>query len=155
MVSTSKSIEQLAEGVYRAMKRTKARKANALRTTRYANAINDLIQREQPRRDFVGDLLRVCAGLQECSADLGEIREELNYAIDAIENKTPASVDLDSACINEEQAEGPHEVAQIRLVVERTPQSAQDYLTKRSHYIAATEPVALAARHILNGGTAA
>jgi hypothetical protein len=150
-MTTSKSVEQLAEGVYRAMKRTKARKSNALRTTRYANAINDLLQREQPRRDFVGDLLRVCAGLQECEADLGEIRDEINYALDAIENKLPEAFDLDAACINEEQNEGPHEVAQIRLMVDRSAPAAIDYLAKRRRYIESTEPVARAAQAILGG----
>jgi hypothetical protein len=153
--STSKSPEALAERVYRAFKRAKARKTNSLRTTRYANLINDLLQREQPRRDFVGDLVGCVVGLHECGADIGEVRDELNAVFDAIQEAAPVNVDLDTACIAEERAEGPHEVAQIRLLVERTPQSALEYRRARRHYIASTEHVDRAAQHILNGGSAA
>lgn len=60
----------------------------------------------------------------------------------------------DAVNIAEEAAEGPHEVAQMRLMVERSGQAARAFLSANRFYCVANEGVVRYARRILTGGAA-
>ena len=131
-METSRSVEQLAERVMRSFKRAKGRKHNSLRTTRYANLINDLLQRENPRRDFVGDFVGVLAGLKECElsrVDALGIRDAVNSVFDDL---WPVDNGIllcpTKANVREVEADTLEDIAQARLLDDATPVNAIAYL---------------------------
>lgn len=64
------------------------------------------------------------------------------------------SVDFDQANMEEEVAEGSHEVAQTRLMIERSGPAARAFLATRRVYQVADEALARCAHSILSGARA-
>jgi hypothetical protein len=151
MASTSKSPEELAKLAYEAMKRVKANKKAPLHVTRYAGLINDLLQRREPRRDFMGDFAGVLAGLRDCEvsrAQVNDIRDAVLAMFEEYwpEDKTPA-VCPKIAHISEEAAE-------LLLVHYPSPRHAIAYLSEDRNYEEKKKPLRKFAERVLTGGAA-
>jgi hypothetical protein len=159
MSSTSKSPEVLAKQAYEAMKRVKANKKAPLRVTRYAGLINDLLQRKEPRRDFMGDFAGVLAGFRECEvskAQVNDVRDSVLAMFEEYwpEDKTPV-VCPRIAHISEETAELSREAAELLLVHYPSPHHAIAYLSEDRNYEEKKKPLRKFAERVLTGGTAA
>jgi hypothetical protein len=158
-MTTSKSVEQLAERVMRSFKRAKGKKNASLRTTRYANLINDLLQRENPRRDFVGDFVGVLAGLRECElerADALDIRDAVNSVFDDLWPVGEATVlCATKANVREVEADTLEDIAQAKLLDDPSPRNAIAYLDAYRRVEIESRPMKRIAETVVYGGTAA
>jgi hypothetical protein len=155
---TSKSPEVLARQAYEAMKRVKANKKAPLRVTRYAGLINDLLQRKEPRRDFMADFAGVLAGFKECEvskAQVNDIRDSVLAMFEEYwpEDNSPA-VCPKIAHIQEETAELAREGAELLLVHYPSPHHAIAFLSEDRNYDEKRKPLRKFAERVLHGGAA-
>jgi hypothetical protein len=156
-MATSNETERLAGLVWGALQRAKRNTKKPLHATRYANLLNDLLQRETPRRNPVGDLVGMMAGFRELDlsrADAMEVKDAFSYVIDELWEEGNAPVCPRIAHISEETAELSREAAELLLIHYPSPHHAIAYLSEDRKYEEEKKPLRRYAESILNGSAA-